>query len=70
MCGLTEKVVFTDPYQYDQYNRWTTPQLDYFAAAIKTDLTLKIAVARLKEKFVGCTQALIHGDLHTGSVMV
>ena len=30
---------------------------------------LKIAASKLKAKFVTQTQALIHGDLHTGSVM-
>jgi 5-methylthioribose kinase len=69
MCALTEKVIFTDPYQVDPYNRWTSPQLDAFANSIRNDDELKLAVAELKEKFLSLPQALLHGDLHTGSVM-
>ena len=69
MCALTEKVIFTDPYTVSPFNRWTTPQLDTYALSIKEDQTLKLAVAKLKEKFLSQTQALLHGDLHSGSVM-
>ena len=33
-------------------------------------MTLKIAISELKEKFLTETQAMIHGDLHTGSIMI
>jgi 5-methylthioribose kinase len=69
LCGLTEQVIFTDPYVTAPLNRWTTPQLDHYALAIKADSTLKLAVSALKRKFMTSTQALLHGDLHTGSVM-
>jgi 5-methylthioribose kinase len=29
-----------------------------------------VAISRLKLKFMGSPEALIHGDLHTGSIMV
>ena len=48
-------------------NRWTSPQLDDIAAAFRADAPLKRAVSRLKCKFMGSAEALIHGDLHTGS---
>ena len=69
MCALTEKVVFTDPYCEAEMNRHTTPQLDSYAEAIRSDSQLKVAANALKEKFLSHTQALIHADLHTGSVM-
>ena len=69
MCALTEKVIFTDPYMECSHNRWTSPQLDGFAAEIRTSPGLKVAAALLKGKFLSCTQALLHGDLHSGSVM-
>lgn len=69
MCALTEQVVFTEPYIISPNNRWTTPQLDDDKMAIENDLELKTAAAKLKQKFVTETQALIHADLHTGSVM-
>ncbi|XP_020205472.1 methylthioribose kinase [Cajanus cajan] len=70
LCRLTEQVVFSDPYKVSQYNRWTSPFLDSDAEAVREDNLLKLEVAELKSKFCERAQALIHGDLHTGSVMV
>jgi 5-methylthioribose kinase len=69
MCALTEQVVFLEPYMEASNNRWTSPQLDNDKKAIEGDIALKVAAARNKAKFVSLTQALIHADLHTGSVM-
>jgi 5-methylthioribose kinase len=69
MCALTEKVIFTDPYTVCSMNHWTSPQLDGFAEAIRSSVSLKIAAAFFKGKFLSSTQALLHGDLHSGSVM-
>lgn len=70
LCKITEDLIFTDPYMEHERNRWTSPQLDDAARAIREDLPLKQAVALLKLKFLCEPQALIHGDLHTGSIMV
>jgi 5-methylthioribose kinase len=70
MCALTEKVIFTDPYTVCEVNHWTTPQLDAFAQGIRSDAALKLAAAYHKGLFLTKTEALLHGDLHTGSVMV
>jgi 5-methylthioribose kinase len=67
---ITEDLIFTDPYRIAELNRWTTPQLDADARAVRDDVALKIAVSELKEKFLCDTAAMIHGDLHTGSIMV
>ena len=69
MCELTEQVVFTEPYIQATNNRWTSPQLDEDKKAIENDNELKLAAAKNKSKFVSLTQALVHGDLHSGSVM-
>ena len=66
MCALTEQVVFTEPYVQSPNNKWTSPQLDLDKKAIESDLELKTAAVKLKQKFVTETQALIHADLHTG----
>jgi 5-methylthioribose kinase len=63
------QVIFSDPYNTAQYNHHNSPHLDDFAAAIKEDNSLKAAISVMKSKFLTCTQALIHGDLHSGSVM-
>ncbi|XAR52877.1 S-methyl-5-thioribose kinase [Bertholletia excelsa] len=70
LCRLTEQVVFSDPYKISQYNRWTSPYLDHDAKAVREDNTLKLEIAELKSMFCERAQALIHGDLHTGSIMV
>jgi 5-methylthioribose kinase len=70
LCKITEDLVFTDPYRIAKLNRWTAPQLDGIAAEFRADVALKLAASRLKYKFLTSAEALIHGDLHTGSVMV
>jgi len=70
MCRLTEQVIFTDPYFKAQFNKHTSPQLDEDAAALYEDAEAKAAAARLKAIFIQKKQALLHGDLHTGSIMV
>jgi 5-methylthioribose kinase len=69
MCQLTESVVFTEPYITHPNNRWTSPQLDADKAVIETDVELKLKAAEWKSRFVTKTSALVHGDLHSGSVM-
>jgi 5-methylthioribose kinase len=70
LCKITEDLIFTDPYRVAEQNRWTSPWLDATAAHFRDDLDLHVAISRLKLKFMASPEALIHGDLHTGSVMV
>lgn len=70
LCKITEDLIFTDPYVISDRNRWTSPQLDDLARSIREDGMLKRAVADLKWRFMTRTEALLHGDLHTGSIML
>ena len=70
LCKITEDLIFTDPYTYNKNNRWTSPHLDKQKKEIETNDDLKIAVSRLKLKFMSESQSLLHGDLHTGSIML
>jgi 5-methylthioribose kinase len=70
LCKITEDLIFTDPYRIADLNRWTKPYLDPYAARWREDGDLKVAVSRLKLKFMSSAEAMIHGDLHTGSVML
>lgn len=70
LCKITEDLIFTDPYRVAEQNRWTEPYLDAAAAGFREDLDLHVAISRLKLKFMASPEALIHGDLHTGSIMV
>ena len=67
---ITEDLIFTDPYRIAEQNRWTAPYLDALAARLREDMELHVAISRLKLKFMASPEALIHGDLHTGSIMV
>jgi 5-methylthioribose kinase len=70
LCKITEDLIFTDPYRIAEQNRWTAPYLDAVAAELREDMDLHVAVSRLKLKFMASPEALLHGDLHTGSIMV
>ena len=70
LCKISEDLIFTDPYRIAPLNRWTSPELDGLAAAFRADAPLKVAVQELKWAFLTRGEALLHGDLHTGSVMV
>lgn len=69
-CQLIEELTFTEPYTEGVHNRWTSPQLDETVAAIRADDVLKRAVSALKLRFMTTPQALVHGSLDTGSIMV
>lgn len=70
LCKITEDLVFTEPYMAAEKNRWTAPYLDPLVAALRGDAALKLAAMRLKLAFLSEGQALLHGDLHTGSIML
>jgi 5-methylthioribose kinase len=70
LTRITVDLVFTEPYIEHPRNRWTSPQLDDSVAALRHDVALKRAAARLGHAFLTRHEALLHGDLHTGSVMV
>lgn len=70
LVRITVDLVFCDPYRVSDRNRHTAPQLDAIVADLRSDGHLKVAAARFGEKFLNEVQALVHGDLHSGSVMV
>ena len=70
LCKITEDLIFTDPYREAEQNRWTSPWLDATAMRFREDLDAHVAISRLKLKFLSSPEALVHGDLHTGSIMV
>ncbi|MCB8836400.1 S-methyl-5-thioribose kinase [Aurantimonas sp. VKM B-3413] len=70
LCAITENLVFTDPYFDAPLNRWTKPGLDRAALALRSDRAVKIAAQEMLHAFTAKSEALVHGDLHTGSIMV
>jgi 5-methylthioribose kinase len=69
MCKITEDLVFTDPY-YDAKTNQFNPLIKDVIKEIWCHDELKLEITKLKERFLTHAQALIHGDLHTGSIMV
>ena len=70
LCKLTEEFIFTFPYMEHESN-YSNPATDEWAKAnIHTDTNYKLDVLTFKDLFVAKTDALLHADLHTGSLMV
>lgn len=70
LCDITEGLVFTDPYFDAPRNRHTTPHLDGIVARLRADRDLKVAAQQMKHLFATRAETMVHGDLHSGSVMV
>ncbi|EJF30148.1 MULTISPECIES: S-methyl-5-thioribose kinase [Enterobacteriaceae] len=69
MCEITEDLFFNDPYQIHERNNYPAA-LEQQVAALRSDSDLKLAVALLKHKFFSSAEALLHGDIHSGSIFV
>jgi 5-methylthioribose kinase len=67
LCKITEDLVFTDPF-FDHDTNDYEPELGQDVERIWQDQALKLEVAKLKQKFLTKAEALVHGDLHTGSI--
>ncbi len=70
LCDITENLVFSDPYFEAERNHHTTPQLDESVARLRSDTDLKVETQHLKAAFCNNAETMLHGDLHTGSIMV
>ena len=71
LCKLTEDVIFTEPYLADAPNNRHNPLIDPAQiAALRANPNVLREVRWLKWAFMTRTEALVHGDLHTGSIMV
>jgi len=68
LCQLTVDVVLDEPYREHEHNRWH-PALESRIRALYADYEVAAAVARIRTRFGTAEEALLHGDLHTGSVM-
>ena len=66
---ISVDLIFIDPYVEVWRNRYIG-EVEPWARALRADVALKTAVARHRNAFLSNRQALLHGDRHTGSVMV
>ncbi|MBL3698979.1 S-methyl-5-thioribose kinase [Leucobacter luti] len=69
LCTITEDLVFTEPV-FDAGRNEVLPDNATDAAALAADPAFAAAMAEAKWRFMTQAEALIHGDLHTGSIMV
>ena len=67
LCKITEDLIFTDPF-FDHQTNDFEPALKSEVEEIWNNNLLKLEVAKLKRIFLTEAEALLHGDLHTGSI--
>lgn len=71
LCDISEDLVFTEPYyDYKGRNIILDENKEFVEEFLYNDDKLKKEVAILRDKFMNQAQALIHGDLHSGSIFI
>jgi len=71
LCEITEDLVYTEPFNnYKSRNSVFEPNLEWVEKNFYQDQDLLLEVSKLKFDFMNNAQALIHGDLHTGSIFI
>lgn len=69
LCKLTEEFIFTFPFVTHESN-YVNPETNAYATKVfRGDPEYLKRVLHFKELFLAKPDALLHGDLHTGSVM-
>jgi 5-methylthioribose kinase len=69
LCQITEDLVLTEPFIEHEHNTYL-PDLADDVRALARDPVVRRRVGGAKVAFMTKAQALLHGDLHTGSVLV
>ncbi|MEV6349737.1 phosphotransferase [Actinoplanes sp. NPDC051851] len=69
LCQMTLDVVLTEPYLEHEHNHHD-PALDDLVAGLRADPSLARAMADVRHIFITHSESLVHGDLHSGSIMV
>lgn len=71
LCEITEDLVLMEPYNdINGRNLVFGPNAEFVHRELYEDKALHLEIAKLKFDFMNNAQALIHGDLHTGSIFV
>lgn len=69
LCNIQEDFIYTNPFMESADNQWN-PLIDQEVQEVRRHSALKLAIAEMKQAYMTDAQALIHSDLHTGSIMV
>ena len=71
LCKITEDLVLTEPYyNYKSRNILYPGNEDFVRRFLYEDQALHAEVAALRVNFMNNAQALLHGDLHSGSIFI
>ena len=71
LCEITEDLVLTEPYNdLNKRNIVFAPNSEFVQEELYNDKRLHLEIAKIKFGFMNNAQALLHGDLHTGSIFV
>lgn len=71
LCEITEDLVYSEPFtDHNKRNELFSLNEGWIREHIYGDNQLRLEVAKRKFSFMTNAQALLHGDLHTGSVFV
>ncbi|MCY6356165.1 S-methyl-5-thioribose kinase [Clostridium sp. ZS2-4] len=71
LCDISEQLVFTEPFtNLSNENIVLDSMKDFVQHNLYDDNLLRLECAKLKFNFMNNTQALLHGDLHTGSIFI
>jgi 5-methylthioribose kinase len=71
LCEITEDLVLTEPYNdCNHRNLVFLKNAAFVKRELYEDEKLHLEIAKIKFDFMNNAQALIHGDLHTGSIFV
>lgn len=70
MCMISEDFIFTYPYEHHDMNDYNPALSQGSIDMIQKDAEVRAQVAKMKYLFATSKQALLHGDLHTGSIML
>lgn len=70
-CDITEKLVLTEPYyNYLGRNIFPSELKAFVEEKLYNNSLLKVEVGKLRNNFMNNAQALLHGDLHSGSIFI
>ena len=71
LCEISEDLVYSEPFiNYNNRNNVFPPNAEFVQKELYEDKALHLEAAKLKFQFMNNAQALIHGDLHTGSIFI
>jgi 5-methylthioribose kinase len=70
LCKITEDLIFTYPFEDHPSNVYSAALPKVAIDRLRHHVPLRTAVGEMKWAFMNHAETLLHGDLHTGSIMV